>query len=869
MSTVEKTAAVPDETAGSQPGRASDSRDDLKSLPVPEVQKRLASSPDGLTGAEAQERLATYGPNEIAEKKQNQFLKLLAYLWGPIPWMIEAAVILSGVLRHWPDFCVILLLLVANATVGFWEEHQAGKAIDALKAQLAVKCRVRRDGAWVTPASRELVPGDVIRMRMGDIVPADARLLAGDPVQVDQSALTGESLPVTAGPGDAVYSGSVIKHGEIGALVYATGAGTYFGKTAELVQDARTVSHFQRAVLQIGKFLIILAVALVAVITVVSVIRGNRVLDTLQFALVLTVAAIPVAMPTVLSVTMAAGARLLAKKNAIVSRLVAIEELAGADVLCSDKTGTLTQNKLTLGDPFAVAGVTSAQVILCAALASRADDDDTIDLAVLAGLGHDQALDYRVTHFEPFDAVRKRTEAAVTAPDGGTFTVAKGAPQVIMALAANSGEVKDAVDTAVSGFAARGFRSLGVARADGKGRWQFLGVLPLSDPPRADAKATIAAARQLGVAVKMVTGDQVAIARETARTLGMGTAILDASGLGDTKREETAAAARAIENADGFAQVFPEHKYHIVDVLQKRGHIVAMTGDGVNDAPALKKADCGIAVSGATDAARAAASIVLMQPGLSVIIDAIRESRRIVQRMNSYAIYRIAETLRILLFVALAILIFNFFPVTAIMIVVLALLNDGSILSIAYDNVHYKDQPETWNMRLVIGMATVLGTVGPVAAFGLLLIGDGGYHLGHPQLQTLMYLMLSVAGSMTIYLTRTRGPFWSIRPARILVLAVTGAELVATTLALSGVLVPRLGWNWVLFVWGYAIIWFLITDRVKLAAYKILDPVKDRGTVHPGPAAAGPGSLADLPGEAAAAVQPSPAGEELEIKTRT
>ena len=869
MSTVEKTAAVPDETAGSQPGRASDSRDDLKSLPVPEVQKRLASSPDGLTGAEAQERLATYGPNEIAEKKQNQFLKLLAYFWGPIPWMIEAAVILSGVLRHWPDFCVILLLLVANATVGFWEEHQAGKAIDALKAQLAVKCRVRRDGAWVTPASRELVPGDVIRMRMGDIVPADARLLAGDPVQVDQSALTGESLPVTAGPGDAVYSGSVIKHGEIGALVYATGAGTYFGKTAELVQDARTVSHFQRAVLQIGKFLIILAVALVAVITVVSVIRGNRVLDTLQFALVLTVAAIPVAMPTVLSVTMAAGARLLAKKNAIVSRLVAIEELAGADVLCSDKTGTLTQNKLTLGDPFAVAGVTSAQVILCAALASRADDDDTIDLAVLAGLGHDQALDYRVTHFEPFDAVRKRTEAAVTAPDGGTFTVAKGAPQVIMALAANSGEVKDAVDTAVSGFAARGFRSLGVARADGKGRWQFLGVLPLSDPPRADAKATIAAARQLGVAVKMVTGDQVAIARETARTLGMGTAILDASGLGDTKREETAAAARAIENADGFAQVFPEHKYHIVDVLQKRGHIVAMTGDGVNDAPALKKADCGIAVSGATDAARAAASIVLMQPGLSVIIDAIRESRRIVQRMNSYAIYRIAETLRILLFVALAILIFNFFPVTAIMIVVLALLNDGSILSIAYDNVHYKDQPETWNMRLVIGMATVLGTVGPVAAFGLLLIGDGGYHLGHPQLQTLMYLMLSVAGSMTIYLTRTRGPFWSIRPARILVLAVTGAELVATTLALSGVLVPRLGWNWVLFVWGYAIIWFLITDRVKLAAYKILDPVKDRGAVHPGPAAAGPGSLADLPGEAAAAVQPSPAGEELEIKTRT
>ncbi len=400
MSTVREASAGQAEAAGPAP----DAKDDLKSLPVPEVEKRLGSSADGLTGAEASERLARYGPNEIAEKKDNPLLKLLTYFWGPIPWMIEAAVILSGVLRHWADFFIILVLLVANAAVGFSEEHQAGKAIDALKAQLAVKCRVRRDGDWVTPPSRELVPGDVIRLRTGDIVPADARLLDGDPVQVDQSALTGESLPVTAGPGDAVYSGSVIKQGEIGALVYATGTGTYFGKTAELVQDARTVSHFQRAVLQIGKFLILLAVGLVAVITVVSIVRGNPVLDTLQFALVLTVAAIPVAMPTVLSVTMAAGARLLAKKQAIVSRLVAIEELAGVDVLCSDKTGTLTQNKLTLGDPFAAGKATAAQVILSAALASRADDDDTIDLAVLAGLDSDQRAGGLPGH--PLPAVR-------------------------------------------------------------------------------------------------------------------------------------------------------------------------------------------------------------------------------------------------------------------------------------------------------------------------------------------------------------------------------------------------------------------------------------------------------------------------------
>jgi H+-transporting ATPase len=794
----------------------------LKDLSIAELMKRLETSTDGLNQQEWQERLEKYGYNEIEEKRVNPLLKFLSYFWGPIPIMIIIAAVLSAVLRHWPDMGVILALLVVNAVVGFREEYQADSAIAALKKKLALTARVKRDGEWENIPARELVPGDLVRLRIGDIIPADAKLLEGDPVQVDQSALTGESLPVEHKSGDAVFSGSILKQGEIDAIVYATGVDTYYGKTAELVKSAQTRSHLQRAIIKIADYLLIIAAVLAVLIIGVAVSRHDPVLQVLQFVLVLTIAAVPVAMPAVLSVTMALGAKILAAKQAIVTKLTAVEEVAGIDVLCSDKTGTLTKAELTPGEPFTANNVKPEEVILAGALASRAEDQDPIDLAVLSGVKDPKSLkSYQIVHFQPFDPVHKRTEAEVKAPDGKTFKATKGAPQVILALDPNSEKIQAEVDKAVDEFASRGFRSLGVARTDDKDKWQLIGIIPLFDPLREDSKDTIETTREMGLAVKMVTGDQVAIAKEIGRQLELGTNIMDASVFGETKHHEIGQLADTIEKADGFAQVFPEHKYHIVDVLQQRGHIVGMTGDGVNDAPALKKADAGIAVAGATDAARAAASIVLLTPGLSVIIDAIKESRKIFQRMLNYAVYRIAETVALLGFLTLAIILFRMYPVTAIMVVLLAILNDGAILSIAYDNVHYSNQPESWNMRVVLGIATTLGAFAMLRSFGIFYLGDSVFHLNHDVIRTLVYLNLSIGGHLTLFAARTKGPFWSIRPAPILLAAVIGTQVVATFIAVYGLLMTPLGWTYAGIVWGYCLAVFFLQDLVKLAARRI------------------------------------------------
>jgi H+-transporting ATPase len=779
----------------------------------------LNSTREGLSSDEALKRLDEYGFNEISEKKKNPIVKFLKYFWGPIPWMIEIAIVISAIIGHYADLIIITVLLFLNAIVGFWQEYKASNAIELLKEKLAINAQVLRDKNWKQIPAKELVPGDIVHVRLGDVVPADLKLLKGEYLSIDESALTGESLPVDKKTSNIAYSGSVIIQGEMDALVIFTGMNTYFGSTALLVEEAETRSHLKQAVIKIGDYLIVIAAILVVIIFAVALFRQESLLSTLQFTLVLVVASIPVALPAVLSVTMAVGAIALAKKEAIVSKLVSIEEMAGVDVLCSDKTGTITKNKL------AVAGlktftVNDKELILYAALASQRESKDPIDDAIIykANEKNDETLDnYVISEFKPFDPIIKRTEATISDGNGEKFKVAKGAAQSIQSLVGD--EFSHEVEENVNKFADKGYRALGVAKTDKNENWHYCGLLAFYDPPRDDSGETIKTAQSMGVDVKMVTGDHIAIAKEISKELNLGTKIILPSDFVDKPIIDTN---HIVEEADGFAQVFPEHKYDIVKMLQDKGHIVGMTGDGVNDAPALKKADVGIAVSGSTDAAKSAADIVLIKSGLSVIIDSIKESRKIFQRMNNYSIYRIAETVRVLFFITISIIVFNFYPVTALMIVLLALLNDAPIMTIAYDNVLYSNKPEKWNMRLILIIATFLGLIGVFSSFLLLYIGVDVFHLSREVLQSFIYLKLSVAGHLMVFIARTKGPFWSVKPALPLFLAIVLTQLTATLITVYGILLPAMGWNLAIFVWIYAIIAFLITDILKVHFYKFL-----------------------------------------------
>jgi H+-transporting ATPase len=777
----------------------------------------------GLSSEEVARKIEQYGPNEIPEKKVNPYRKFLSYFWGPIPWMIEVAAVLSLLIQHYEDFAIIFTLLIVNAIVGFWQEHKADNAIELLKKRLAPKARVLRDGKWSEIPSRELVPGDVVRVRLGDIVPADVKLMKGDYLLADESALTGESLPVEKHISDVAYAGGIVRQGEMDAYVVATGISSFFGRTTKLVAEAKTGSHFQKAVIKIGNYLIALAVIMVAAVFIVALFRQANPLELLQFALVLTVAAIPVALPAVLTVTMAIGAIELAKKEAIVSKLVAIEEMAGVDVLCSDKTGTITKNELTVADVQPFGNFNVDDVLLLGTLASREENHDPIDDAVIAKAKTIKAVadamgEYNVVDFKPFDPVIKRTEAMVETAKGERFKVSKGAPQVVLALTSNKDQIQDKANDLVEAFASKGYRALGVVKEE-NGVWSYVGLLAIYDPPREDSAETIKTAQDMGVNVKMVTGDHIAIAREISHEVNLGTNILSASAFVDKADDESKG---LVENADGFAQVFPEHKYRIVQLLQEKDHIVGMTGDGVNDAPALKKADAGIAVAGATDAAKSAADVVLTKLGLSVIIDTIKESRKVFQRMQNYAIYRIAETTRVLIFLTLAIIAFNFYPLTAVMIVILALLNDLPIMMIAYDNVKIRAKPVRWRMRDVLVVASLLGATGLVSSFLLFLIGLKVLNLDMGTLQTLIFLKMTVAGHMTIYLARTGVyHFWERPlPAGILFFTSEFTQFGGTLIAVYGIFMSPLGWGLAGLVWGYALLSFMITDLLKIHFFR-------------------------------------------------
>ncbi|XP_024371153.1 plasma membrane ATPase [Physcomitrium patens] len=827
---------------------------DLEHIPVDEVFQHLRCTEEGLSNEEAEARLQIFGFNKLEEKSESKFLKFLGFMWNPLSWVMEAAAIMAIALANgggqppdWQDFIGIICLLIINSTISFVEENNAGNAAAALMARLAPKTKVLRDGQWGERDAMILVPGDIISIKLGDIIPADARLLEGDPLKIDQSALTGESLPATKKPGDEVYSGSTCKQGEIEAVVIATGVHTFFGKAAHLVDSTNNVGHFQKVLKSIGNFCIVsIAIGIVIEIIVMYPIQHRKYRDGINNLLVLLIGGIPIAMPTVLSVTMAIGSHRLSQQGAITKRMTAIEEMAGMDVLCSDKTGTLTLNKLTVDKNLVecfTKGVDKDLVCLMAARASRLENQDAIDTAIVSILADpkEARAGIQEIHFLPFNPVDKRTAITyIDNADGKWYRSSKGAPEQILDLAHNKTDISARVHSIIDKFAERGLRSLAVARQEVPGKskedpgtpWQFLGLMPLFDPPRHDSAETIRRALNLGVSVKMITGDQLAIGKETGRRLGMGTNMYPSSSLLGAHKDESIAALpvdELIEKADGFAGVFPEHKYEIVARLQGLKHIVGMTGDGVNDAPALKKADIGIAVADATDAARSASDIVLTEPGLSVIISAVLTSRAIFQRMKNYTIYAVSITIRIVMGFLLLALIWKF-DFSPFMILVIAILNDGTIMTISKDRVKPSPLPDSWKLREIFSIGVVLGTymaLMTVLFFWLMhetsFFTDrfGVRHIGRSsdQMTAAIYLQVSIISQALIFVTRSRSWSFMERPGGLLMFAFVAAQLIATFISVYAnwgfASIKGIGWGWAGVIWLYSIVTYLPLDIIK------------------------------------------------------
>jgi H+-transporting ATPase len=773
-----------------------------------------AASAGGLTEREASARLSREGPNEVPEAPSHPGLRLLKKFWGPSAWMLELIAALSLALHKQADFWVALALLLVNAILSFVQEQRASSAVAALRRRLQVTARTLRDGAWRQLPARELVREDVVRLRAGDFVPADMRVVDGD-LRVDQSALTGESLEIPRRTDDALYSGSIVRRGEATAVVTATGEETYFGRTTHLIESAQPRLHVEEITARLVKWLFVIVGTLVGAAFVLSIVRGLPILDILPLSLVLLMSAVPVALPVMFTVSTAAGSMELGRRGVLVTHLAAVEDAANMDVLCADKTGTLTMNRLTLGGVFVRPDFGEDDVVRTAALASNAANQDPIDLAFLRAASERGLVDsgVKTLNFVPFTPEARRTESIVE--DGGRKTRAlKGALRTIAGLVGLSSEAVAELEARAGKEAARGARVLAIARGDAEAPLRLVGLAFLHDSPRPDSRWLIDRLRSLGVRVKMLTGDSLPVAREIARELGLGD-MLRAPDLRVAEKEDRLRAADLAARSEGFAEVFPEDKFLVVKSLQSAGHVVGMTGDGVNDAPALSQAEVGIAVSGATDVAKGAASIVLTEEGLASIVDLVTIGRSIYQRVLTWIINKVSRTILKAGFVVVAFLVLGKFVISALGMLLLTFTTDFVKIALSADRVRPSPMPESWKIGPLVKVAVVLGVLMLVEALGLLAIGLGVFGLAGGQLNTFSYLTLLFFALFSIVSIRERRAFWRSRPGWVLVAALIADALVGFAIGLFGLAdLERLPPGQIVFIAGYALVCSLIPNDI-------------------------------------------------------
>jgi len=742
----------------------------------------------GLSSAEVEERLKRFGFNEVLEKKPSALFAFAKKFWNLTSWMLEIIIVLSLFLQRYADVYIVAGLLVFNAVLGFMEEQRASNAVEALKEKLLVNARALRGGNWKLVPARELVPGDVIRVRSGDFVPADAKVQGK--VSVDQSALTGESRTIEKMPDDLLYSGSIIRGGESNAVVVSTGVKTYFGKTVELVQLARPKLHIETVVSNVVRWLLIMVVALIAVAFVFSAFQSIAVLDVLPIVLVLLLSAIPVALPAMFTTSLAIGSRELAKKGVLVTRLSALEDAATMDVLCADKTGTITMNKLSITNVIPLNGFAEKDVVLYGALASQEANQDPIDLAFINMAKQENLLTGAFVQkvFVPFDPRNRRTEASVVTGNE-VFRVMKGAVRIIAGFCGLEEAAIKELEASMEVFAAKGYRTLAVAKTDAEGNLLLIGLSALYDTQRPDSKQLINELKELGVPVKMLTGDALPVAREIAREVGLGENIIGASDLKALIKANPIEAAEAAERSVGFAEVYPEDKYTIVKSLQAEKHVVGMTGDGVNDAPALRQAEVGIAVSSATDVAKGAASAVLTSEGLTGIVDLVKNGRVIHERITAWILSKVVRTLQISIFVVLSFLLTGTYVVSAFAIILYFFLTDFVKIALSTDNQSWSKKPDTWNITGTVKASLVLGSLVVVESFVLLFLCSSVFSVSpdNPAMYTYTFEILFFSAIFLIFNVRERHHFWFSRPSKTLSVAIVVSLVVATVLVSVGI----------------------------------------------------------------------------------